>query len=618
MLGVQFHRGPDGSGKWLGKVGDTQIALGNNRLAILDLSEAGNQPMVSPSGRHVLVYNGELYNYRELRAELKNMGVEFRSECDTEVVFHALRVWGEAAIPRFNGMWALAWFDQESGGLLFSRDRFGIKPLYFYLGSEGLFFASEIKAILAGTQERFAINAPVVGRYLEQSLLDAQEKTFFAGIESVPPAHNMFLDLRPHASLVPSTKPYWKFPEEESFQGSINQRIEEVRETFLDSVRLRLRSDVPVGVLLSGGIGSSSIAAAMHKILGKDADLHMISAVCDDPRFDEQPFIDRMTTFLGCATHKVPLRLQAEEAFQFLEKITYFNEEPLGSFSNVAHYLLMKKAEELGVTVILSGQGDDELLCGYRKYLGFYLQSLVQRGSVPQSLKVFSGFLMRRTVLSQFSFQEAKRYLPRAWFPREINIRGPLLQQNEFFMDLGLGVDGVVGRQISDLSRFSIPALLHFEDRISMACSREIRLPFLDYRLVDLLLPLPPTWKLRNGWTKWVFRKAIEDWLPPEITWRKDKKGFDNPQSEWLKGGFKEQIDEFLKGELLIATQGFVDPKALQRRFEAYCKQPNAKGSIWFKDIFNSIALEFWMRRFQSNLRLNTVKSLSSRLPGPG
>jgi len=603
MVHVQAHRGPDGHGCWEGRVGSTRLALGSVRLAIQDLSEAGQQPMTSPSGRQVLVYNGEIYNYLELRRELQGRGIEFRSRCDTEVVLYALQVWGEEAFQRFNGMWGLAWLDQDAGQLLLSRDRLGIKPLYWHRMDGRVFFASEIKSILVGSDRRFRVNEVAVARYLLQSQIDAQEQTFFAGIEALPPGTCARFNLRSPAGLTPSVHRYWS-PPPDRLNGT-PPCLETVRETFLDSVRLRLRSDVPVGVLLSGGLDSSSIAAATQLATSRSADLHLLSIVSDEPRYSEGPFIDRMAAHLGKAAHTSRVRVTPEETFGLLDRVTWHNDEPLGSLSNVAHYLLMQRAKELGVTVILSGQGADELLCGYLKYWGFYLQSLCRDGQWLTAFRVLGQLGRRGTALPQFRVDDAKRYLPKMLRPSAIDIRGPRLNRVDSLLDIGLGSAGVVERQVADLCRFSVPALLHWEDRMSMALAREIRVPYLDYRLVETLLPLAPEWKLRNGWSKWVFRKAMEPHLPREITWRKDKQGFVTPQGEWLKTALRPPVTALLQGDLLTAACGLVDRTALQRRYAAYCRQPSDQGGISFNDVFNPIALEVWMRRFESHLQMD-------------
>ena len=446
----------------------------------------------------------------------------------------------------------------------------------------------------------------MVARYLLQSQVDAQEQTFFAGIEALPPAHVARFDLRKPGDLLPSLQPFWSPPHGQLEFDGAPPSFEAVRETFMDSVRLRLRSDVPVGVLLSGGLDSSSIAVATQQVLGRNADLHLFSIVSDDRRYTEDRYIDRMLTHLGGGAQTSRVHLTSEEAFGLLERVTWFNDEPLSSLSNVAHYLLMQRARESGVTVILCGQGADELFCGYLKYWGFYLQSLCQRGQLLAALKAFNGLSRRGTAIRQFRLSEAKRYLPSMLRPQEIDIRGPRLKEVDSLLQIGLGRAGVVERQVADLCRFSVPALLHHEDRMSMALGREIRVPYLDYRLVTMVLPLAPEWKLRDGWSKWVFRKAMEPYLPSEITWRKDKQSFVNPESEWLKNELQSRIRALVDGDLLTSAAGLVDRAALQHRYEVYCRQPSDRGPISFKDIFNPIALELWMRRFESFLRVDT------------
>jgi asparagine synthase (glutamine-hydrolysing) len=282
-----------------------------------------------------------------------------------------------------------------------------------------------------------------------------------------------------------------------------------------------------------------------------------------------------------------------------LKEVIFTNDEPIGSFSTVAHYLLMQKARELGITVILSGQGADEVLCGYAKFLGFHLADLLRRRHPATAVRTLLGFLRRGTVIPQFELGEAKRYLPSFMCPREIDIRGPALRECGRRLNVGLGKGDLIARQRADVYRFSVPALVHYEDRCSMAFAREIRLPFLDYRLVSMLLPADSDLKLRDGWTKWIFRKALEDYLPPSIIWRKDKQGFINPQSEWLKHEWRVSAEQLLNGEMLTVRSGLIDQPALQRRYAIYCRQPQGRGAIGFKDIFNPIALELWMRCFE-------------------
>ncbi len=601
MMKAQSHRGPDGEGFWSATIMNAHVGLGNARLAIIDLSDAGRQPMVSSDGRYILTYNGEVYNYRELRSELQAKGCSFVSETDTEVVLQALIVWGADALGKFNGMWAIAFLDTERGILVLSRDRFGVKPLYIYRERSKLYFASEIKAICVGAGRKFPVNAVVAGRFLGQSLLDAQDETFFTGIARLPAGHLMEVALAGGEKIeLSEAKRFWTLPEKEIEFGDEGDLIEQIRTLFLDAVSIRLRSDVPVGILLSGGVDSSSIVAAVN-VLHPDRNFHVISAVSDDPRYDEKPHIDRVAESLGLTVQGVKLRANPSEAFSLLERATWFNDEPLGAFGTVAHYMLMEKAKELGVTVILSGQGGDETLCGYRKYQGFYLQSLARERrlvdlvhSLWTTVRPPSGFL------SDFRLSEAKRYLPAVLIPRAVNALGPTFRDDAWMMEIGLGRDGIVGRQKQDLYLYSVPVLTHYEDRMSMAFSREIRLPFLDYRLVSLLLPLKPEWKLRNGWTKWIFRKAMQTMLPKEIVWRMDKKGFTTPIGEWLRIEWSHRVKDLIEGDdLLIAKWGLVDKNKLRNMYHAYCRK-----SKWleFRDIFNPLSLEIWARQYSSFL----------------
>jgi asparagine synthase (glutamine-hydrolysing) len=596
---VQKHRGPDAEGFIQTRVLNKSIGLGHQRLSILDLSAAGNQPMAASNGLGWLVYNGEVYNYREIRADLEKCGRSFKSYSDTEVVLTALQEWGvEEALNRFNGMWAFAWLDLPNSCLVFARDRAGIKPIYILLSKEEIFFASEVKAILEMSSQKFSLNGQIIGEYLLQSQLDTGDETFFMGIRKIPAAHYGVLDLSVD-KLSLQLKSYWTLPVKEQQFVNEENLAEEIRELFFDAVRLRLRSDVPVGVLLSGGVDSSSIASAVQVILGKNGNLNLLSAISNDPSFDESPFIDKMTEYLGCSVNKVVLDFPPGRAFELLEQVCWYNDEPVGSFSNVAHYLLMREARNLGITVVLSGQGADELLCGYKKYLGFYLQSLVRKGQFGKAFHEFWSFWRQGTVLSQFSIQEAKRYLPGSLKPSETDIRGPVLKD---FTPLDIGLPPgmtVMERQALDIQRYSIPILTHYEDRMSMAWSREIRVPFLDYRLVEAMIPLPTKMKLHNGWTKWIFRKAMESHLPKEITWRKDKQSFVNPQEGWLREHLKQGVMDHFGEDSLIFRHQLVERRPLLSKYETYCRQKAGSGSIWFKDIFSPLALEIWLRKFE-------------------
>lgn len=597
---AQAHRGPDGAGTLVRKIGAYWVGLAHRRLAILDTSERGKQPMSSIDSRHWLVHNGEVYNYREIRAELRALGDQFAGGSDTEVMLAAFVRWRIEAIPRFNGMWGFAWLDCDQHRLILSRDRMGVKPLYLYARDDALFFASEIKAVLAMCQEKFEINHQVVGEYVSQSLLETSRETFFNGITKVPAGHNCVIDLE-MPRIEPKLRPYWMLSRQTG-ATSLESAVGQIGDLLADAVRLRLRSDVPVGVLLSGGIDSSSIASCMQQALGREADLNLLSAVSDGSRFDESPFIDAMARHLNRPVTKVRLELDPASAVDLLTRVCWHNDEPVGSFSNVAHYLLMKKARDLGITVILSGQGADEIFCGYKKYVAFAAQALLRGGRLGEAAKLILGFWRRGTIINQFALHEAKRYLPRLLRAGHAGVAGPALERIER-VDVGLarGTD-VMDRQILDVQKLSVPVLTHYEDRMSMAWAREIRTPFLDYRLVEAAVALPTGMKLSRGWTKYVLRRAMEPLLPPAIAWRKDKLGFVNPEGEWLKRELRPVVLDILNGDSEIFRRGLLSRSALQGLYYQYCAQSAGRGSVSFKEIFQPLALETWLRTFASYL----------------
>lgn len=593
---AQIHRGPNSQGTLVTNIYKWKIGLGHQRLSIIDLSNAGNQPMMSFDGSSYIAYNGEVYNYKEIRTELEQLGFRFKSNSDTEIVLTALHQFGlDKALNLFNGMWSFAWLNNAKKKMILARDRFGIKPLYYFFSGEVIIFASEIKAILAMASQKFTLNYRVIGEYLGQSLLNSSIDTFFKEIKKVPAGHYCEIDLN-ETNLKLKVKSYYQSIIGNTEVLSDEQLIKKTRELFFSSVELQLRSDVPVGVLLSGGLDSSSIASVAQKIMGKEDNIHLLSAVSNDKRFDESPYIDHMSRYLDKQASKVTLDLRAENALDYLQEVCWFNDEPVGSFSNVAHYLLMKEANKLGVTVILSGQGADELLCGYRKYLGLYLQFLVRKGKFIKAAGVLSGFLRNRTITNQFTFGEAKRYLPAYLRSLEKDIRGDSLKEySPLNMGLGAGMN-VEERQLLDIKKFSVPSLLHFEDRMSMAWSREIRVPFLDHRIVEFFLNLPVETKLYKGWTKYIFRKAMAPFLPKEITWRKDKQGFINPQSEWLKDRLRNEVLRVFASDSLIYSYKLINREKLLKKYEAFCRQPSNKGIVWFREVFNPLALEIWLR----------------------
>ena len=603
---LQAHRGPDGEGTREFSFDRCSLILAHQRLAIIDLTPAGSQPMSRGDGLGCIVYNGELYNYLELREELSGEGERFSTQSDTEVLLSALHRWGAArALSKFNWMGAFAWLDLRIRRLTLARDAGSEKPVYYFSDQQQFIFASEIKTLLTLTGQKFRLERDVVGRFIHQGLSDTSTKTIFEGITQLAASTYLEIDLsstQPRLSPVRYAPPAY---DGEPAALSLPDCINEIRRLFVDSVRIRLRSDVPVGVLLSGGVDSSSIAAVARSVRSNLGAPQLLSAISDDVRFDETKHINAMERHLQQAAHKAVLEVSAGTIVEDLSTLNWINDEPVAALSVLAHYRLMECAKQFGVTVILSGQGADEIFLGYRKYLGFYLQSLIRRGRYPTAAAVLAAFVSNRTIVNQFSLADAKRYLPvlrrlSASFFKEPplgHIDGEWLRGWNP-APMGLGPGSLADRQLTDLRELSVPSLCHYEDRMSMAMSREIRLPFLDSRLVDLMLRSPDEYKLRHGWTKYCLREAMRPFLPPEIAWRKDKKGFSNPQGEWLKGELRQSIKDAFGSDSLLSRKGVMNSGALLHMYDRYCAQPPEKGSIWYREIFAPFSLELWMRQY--------------------
>jgi asparagine synthase (glutamine-hydrolysing) len=600
---IQRHRGPDAQRTQNLRVGSWHVGLAHQRLAILDLSDAGIQPMLSPSGRSLIAYNGEVYNYLELRRELEARGVVFRTRTDTEVIAAACEEYGVTdALARLNGMWAFVWIDLIEGRIVIARDRFGVKPMYLYSG-EGVFaFGSEIKTLVRSLGLRCAINVRAVATFLRALQQDTSDETFFEGVNSLMPGH--------YAELVDDRgqprvriRRYWTLDGRAEPPARETAAIDVTRALLSDAIKLRLRSDVPIGLLLSGGLDSSAVAALAVAQLGTGSNLTFISAVSDDKTADESPFIRQVARHLGRPVQEVRLEFGEESLLPLIARVTEQCDEPLSGFSCVAQNLLMQRARETGVTVLLSGQGADEVFCGYRKYAAFQLQSLLRSGRWLAAMRLFAGFLHRRTVLNEFSPAQARRYLPKWAVASLEDVGGPALDHVPLLCPpLGNRAD-VRDRQRADIEHLSIPALTHWEDRNSMSWSCEVRNPFLDYRLVQFGVNLPMALKVHDGWTKYVLRRAVSGSLPPPIVWRRDKRGFSTPEARMLRNELRSKIGELLAPSAEMVRRGLVNAHAARRMFAAFL---NPSRGAWqvvaSRDIFQLLSLELWLRAYASNL----------------
>ncbi|HWO89569.1 MAG TPA: asparagine synthase (glutamine-hydrolyzing) [Gemmatimonadales bacterium] len=579
------YRGPDDAGyrAFAVRAADRRedlnrfdVFLGHRRLAIIDLSPQGHQPLTDGEGRWI-IFVGEIFNYVELRDELRRRGHRFRTGTDTEVILKVYQEYGEGGFSQLNGMWAFAILDINCQRLILSRDRFSIKGLYYVHRGDELFFGSEIKQLLPFVPRR-EIERDLMYAYLTQALADHTDRTLFEGIRAVPAKHNLVLDLRLGSSEL---RRYWNYTIE---PVPDSEAIQAFRQVFIDSVRIRLRSDVEVGALLSGGLDSSSVAVVANQLLG--AGLQTYSVVARDPRYSEHQFVDVLAR-TGIQNHR--LEYESDSALQALDQVVYHNDEPCYGFSPVATYRILELIKaETGLKVVLSGQGGDECLLGYKKFFFFYLAELLKRGRILRAMQqaVLSWF--RGTVLRQFAFGEARRYMPWTRSPQPYVL---LRREHEA---IGLARD-VRERQIRDLDRLSIPILAHWDDRLSMAHSIELRTPFLDHRLVNLALSLATEWKIRDGWPKYILRQALPE-LPAPIRWRRDKQGFLTPEEHWLRHELRPKIEQlFGDGQSRLEALGVIDARlflAAYRRFVA------GDFRAWFGDFTRVLIAEIWARRF--------------------
>jgi asparagine synthase (glutamine-hydrolysing) len=588
------HRGPDGDGSFASPAG---AALAFRRLAIIDLSDAGLQPFASDDGSLRLVHNGEIYNYRELRRELEAHGHRFRSATDTEVIVRGYEQWGDECVRRFNGMWAIALWDERRRRLFCSRDRFGIKPFYYRWDGARLEFASEPKAF-AGPHRG---NPRAIRDYVEQGYLDHTEATFFEGVRRVPPAHNLLLD--EHGLRV---ERYWKLEPGDPPQGD---PAEAVRETFLDSIRLHLRSDVPVGTCLSGGLDSSAIVTTIDHLLRTEADVaapvgdrqKTFTAFFEDTGFDERPYADAVVAKTRVEPHWVSFT--DDDLIENLDAIVFTQDEPFGSTSMIAQWYVMRAAKAAGLTVMLDGQGSDEIFAGYHTYFASYFADLLRAGRLGELTRELASYrTLHGASVATLGEMVVRPFVPARvrWAARGRTRGGTQLLSGDLRSlsappePNGAAFPDHLRRSLHlILAHRGLPELLRYEDRNSMAHSLEARVPFLDIRLVELLFSLRGSDLIERGRTKSVLRRALGDLLPPPVRDRVDKMGFMTPEARFMRGKLGSLALDVLSSRS-FRERGWVDADAALRRLERH-RRGDLKAGF---ELWRVLNLELWARRF--------------------
>ncbi len=541
MTGVLAHRGPDGEGHWYSD--DQRVALGHRRLAVIDLSEAAAQPMQFLD-RFTITLNGEIYNYPELREKLEKKGFRFQTASDTEVLLAMYAAYGEDCLSHLDGMFAFAIYDRLEKRLFCARDRFGEKPFYYCVPEPGaLMFASETKALFAAGQP-FQENLRMIYYYLAYGVVENpydKSETFFEGVFSLPAAHWLCVDGNGNLTV----RKWWQLecrPDPGITSGAAAARI---RELLTESVKRRLRADVPVGSSLSGGIDSSSIVSVIDDLLGKgSANQSCFSARFDDPLKDEGRYIALLTKQLGIQAYDTWVNV--DSFTRDLDKMMWYQEEPMGGPSPVAQWEVMKLAASKKVTVLLDGQGADEVFAGYLHYFRPYLTECYHRNK-HQFREEKTAFLRRHPDV----FQTGLKFRLEAEIPGILRSFGRIRRRfttPDYLRDLHPDFAGNYATLPPPFSSFrSLNETLHYAttvyglgkllklaDRNAMAFAREVRLPFLYHELVEYVFTLPADLKLHQGWSKWILRLATQEFLPREICWRPDKLGYEPPAGKWL------------------------------------------------------------------------------------
>jgi asparagine synthase (glutamine-hydrolysing) len=544
-LAMQHVRGPDNSGTCQIDLNDHIALLGHNRLSIIDLSHAGDQPMVDTDGHYTITYNGEIYNYLELKKDLESVGASFRTQSDTEVILEAYKYWGPDCLQRFNGMFAFAIVDEPEQRLLLARDRFGVKPLYFIMRDTVVSFASSARALAA------EFGCPPCLEYVARGAIfgvfeDGNGGSPFEGVSSLEPGTSQCIAFG-REGLSTVRHRYYDLAERAvtraaDLSGRVDREIiEELDHTLKDAVALRLRADVPVAVSLSGGLDSSLVAAEAARQGGE------ITGFCygspDDGR-SEGAVVARFARFANVAPEYIWTKLDRDSVCEAFERTLCAQEAPFGSASIIAQQLVFQRVRAREFKVLLGGQGGDEGFLGYRKFAVFAVADAWRRGrlaSLVRASKNLALMMLGEARQIGIYWQNRHRLVGSTAQLRMLRLQLPVVglgfSNGELFSE----------RQMRDVLEVSLPTLLRFEDRNSMGNSVESRLPFMDYRVVEFGVAMPLAMKLKGGFGKWCLREIARDRLPAEIRLNRLKRGFDVTQ-DWVTGGlgahFRHRISQ--------------------------------------------------------------------------
>lgn len=586
MTDALSHRGPDGEGFW--QEAETQLYFGHRRLSILDLTEAAAQPLQF-SDRYILIHNGEIYNYKELRNELLNDGYRFRSESDTEVIAALWDKYGSDAVNHLDGMFAFAIYDRTLKNVYLARDRFGEKPLYFIYNdnTHTLLFASEMKAFKAIGIQLQADPTMVLHFLGTGAVTPAKDAIFYKNIQQVAAGSLVTLELENH--LLKKYR-YWEHHSTHTQNGGDKDLIQSFHKQFLQSIQMRMRSDVALGTSLSGGLDSASIIAGIHQLEELPASYQHQSFTASFPGFEKDEYAAAQSV---CSLYKVRSNRVAPNSTSFaedLEKLILHHEEPIQSASVYAQYRVFKAAKETGIKVLLDGQGADELLGGYNKYDHWFLQELWKQCQWGLWKKELNALRTANPDLQWNAQNVLAAYFPTlaAWSlkKRTTNkiIQNPWINQDycrQYFDDSILrkptihALNEILSYHSTDVG---LPELLRYADKNAMAHGVEVRLPFLQHDMASWLLNLPAHLKIHTGYRKWILRKMIEPFLPNSIVWNRQKIGFEPPQKNWMN---TPEIGSMInKAKKVLVDQEILKPEVLDKSSQSHDAY-DPKGIEW-------------------------------------
>jgi asparagine synthase (glutamine-hydrolysing) len=600
MTDVMSHRGPNDRGVYHGR----NIALGHRRLSILDLSSAGHQPMSNEDGTVWVVFNGEIYNYKKLRLELQTKGHTFRSNTDTEVIVHAYEEYSLDCVKHFDGMFAFGIWDERRRRLLLARDHFGIKPLYYFANREFVSFASEIKAILEDAEVPKSVDVQALSNFMTLHYVPAP-RTMFEDIRKLLPGHILVAD--PGKITV---QKFWELEKREPLRLSEQEVADQVYAGLKESVEQRLQSDVPVGTLLSGGLDSSAVLGLMTESSGASVSSFSVGYTeSGDDGFSEFSYARLAAKHFHSDYHEVVVT--PEMFFNFLPKAIWHQDEPIGEPASVPLYFVCKLAKDRGITVLLSGEGSDELFAGYNRHRGEMLSKYYSLFPAPlhAGLGRLLGSMPRVPVLKKGHRSMAirdwwERY--QSWhtvFPADLKqqvLNGHSRHVSETFSDAfsqyrpaGFSLDNLDRILWMDIKVWLPDDLLMKKDKMGMATSLEARVPFLDHHLAELIFNIPSHLKVRNWTTKYIFKKSMERLLPKEIIYRK-KAGFPTPISRWIRHDLRQPITEILcdAGE----DHGYFDRKVVKRLLDEHVSGRQNHERL----LFPILNFDLWHRAFFS------------------